>query len=135
MEITINNARRLADIQSDFQNEYPFLKIEFYSKKHGAGAGSNKESTLDANLTIGEVSKKDASGSISIFNDTKVSDLEEAFADTFGLFVQVFRKSNKLWLQTTITDDWSLEKQNATAKEMNTPIIDDSEPSDIREQE
>ena len=41
-----------------------------------------------------------------------VSDLEQKFAELFGLSVQVFRKSANVWLETTVTDGWTLEEQN-----------------------
>ena len=64
----------------------------------------------------------------------KVSELEKAFSDIFGLNVQVFRKSNNMWLQTTITDKWSLEKQNQNGKEMNVPENLSPESDDYNEQ-
>jgi hypothetical protein len=36
------------------------------------------------------------------------------------LSVQVFRKSGKNWLETTASDQWSLEKQNAKGLEETT---------------
>lgn len=67
--------------------------------------------------TIGEVRNKHNSGEVSIHGNQKVSTLESNFHDTFGLNVQVFRKSANLWLQTTVTDEWTLSQQNETAKE------------------
>ena len=48
----------------------------------------------------------------------KVAELENAFAKSFGFAVQVFRKSGNVWLQTTATDDWTLEEQNLKATEI-----------------
>ena len=41
-----------------------------------------------------------------------VGDLEQRFQDVYGLSVQVFRKSGKVWLETTVTDNWTLDEQN-----------------------
>lgn len=49
-----------------------------------------------------------------------VSELEQHFADVYGLSVQVFRKSGEVWLETTTTDNWSLEKQNQEAIDLMT---------------
>ena len=57
-------------------------------------------------------------GTININGLMKVAELESAFFVTFGLAVQVFRKSGKVWLQTTATDDWTLEEQNLKATEI-----------------
>jgi hypothetical protein len=40
-----------------------------------------------------------------------------------------------MWLQTTITDNWSLEKQNQNGKEMNTVDTTLPEENDYHEQE
>lgn len=44
--------------------------------------------------------------------DMTVTDLEQSFNTIYGLGVQVFRKSGKIWLETTVTDGWTLEEQN-----------------------
>ena len=47
-----------------------------------------------------------------------VETLESMFEDEFGLHVQVFRKSGETWLQTSVTDHWTLEKHMKIAQEM-----------------
>ena len=111
-EISIDNETFLKDIQSSFNAYYPYLKIEFYNHAHSQGEGSLKKNTLNSNLTIEAVQKHELSDTIKINGLTKVGDLESAFAKNFGLSVQVFRKSGKLWLQTTATDNWTLAEQN-----------------------
>ena len=46
------------------------------------------------------------------------NELEKIFKDQFGLAVQVFRKSGNLWLETTMTDNWTLQQQNNHGKEI-----------------
>jgi uncharacterized protein (DUF1697 family) len=135
MEITITKSTYLKDIQNVFMNQFPFLKIEFYTQFHKAGAGSTKKEILDTSLSVGNVSTIMKDGSIVIENTTKVAELEKAFQDVCGLSVQVFRKSNNLWLQTTITDNWTLLKQNQNAMEMDIAIEITPAIEDIHEQE
>jgi hypothetical protein len=45
-----------------------------------------------------------------------VAELEQQFSDVYGLSVQIFRHSGKAWLETTVTDKWTLEKQNEQGK-------------------
>jgi hypothetical protein len=58
-------------------------------------------------------------GEIIISKQTLVSDLEHQFENDFGLYVQVFRKSGRIWLETTATDNWTLEQQNEEGKSLN----------------
>jgi hypothetical protein len=99
------------------------------------GEGSLKKQALNNNLTVGETPQFKKDSTIEIDKSMKVSELEKAFANAFGLNIQVFRKSNNMWLQTTITDNWSLEKQNQNGKEMNTVDTTLPEENDYHEQE
>lgn len=112
MEININEKRTILSIQKEFQKKFPFLKLEFFKRRHTKGEGSLKENRINNKSTIAEVQQKKFSGKISISGNMKVSELESAFNKFCGLSVQVFRKSGKVWLQTTATDDWTLDKQN-----------------------
>ena len=136
MKINITKSTKLKEIQDEFQSQFPFLKLEFYSSTHRTGEGSTKKYTLNNNLTVSEVSKKVEDEELSFDKSMSVSKLEEVFSKTFGLNVQVFRKSNNLWLQTTITDNWSLDKQNQNGAEMNIQenILPIREDDDYHEQ-
>jgi len=50
----------------------------------------------------------------------KVIDLEKMFKNRFNLSAQVFRKSGNLWLETTMTDNWTLLQQNNHGREIST---------------
>jgi hypothetical protein len=135
MEIVVNKTKMLKTIQEEFQKCFPFLKLEFYSNSHRVGEGSSKKQALNNNLTVGETPQFKKDSTIEIEKSMKVSELEKAFANAFGLNIQVFRKSNNMWLQTTITDNWSLEKQNQNGKEINTVDTTLPEENDYHEQE
>lgn len=77
-----------------------------------------QKNTLNNERAIGDVRKNNLSGTININGVMKVAELESAFSKTFGLAVQVFRKSVNVWLQTTATDEWTLAAQNQKAMEM-----------------
>ncbi|MEX2596920.1 MAG: hypothetical protein WEC59_08320 [Salibacteraceae bacterium] len=117
-EIKIVDSKTIGEIQNDFQEHFPFLKLAFYKAKHEEGQGSTEKDKLAANLTIGEARNRDNEGELSIHGNQKVSTLEQAFHEIFGLNAQVFRKSKGLWLQTTSTDNWTLSEQNRTAEEL-----------------
>lgn len=134
MEITVNKNKQLKTIQEEFQKCFPFLKLEFYANSHRSSEGSAKKNLLNNNLTVGETPKFNKDNTIRIQKSMKVSELEKAFFEIFGLNVQVFRKSNNLWLQTTITDNWSLEKQNQNGMEMNIVATPSDKGEDFREQ-
>jgi len=108
----ITDEKKLVDIQREFHEKFPFLKLEFYTQPHEAGAGSSNKVLLPALSKIGEVRKVHNSGDLGINGHLKVKSLEQLFHQQYGLNVQVFRRSGELWLQTTSTDDWTLSEQN-----------------------
>jgi hypothetical protein len=112
MQITINDNKKIAAIQEEFNVAFPYLKLEFFSKSHQPGDGSAKKFLKQNNKTLAECRIIHNEGKIKITPKTKVGDLEQQFSTVFGLGVQIFRKSGKVWLETTVTDAWTLEEQN-----------------------
>lgn len=104
----IKDVRTLKDIQEEFSDKFPFLRIEFFT---WIGKTEEKQK-LNPELTIGEVRTIHKEGEVSIHGNLKVRTLEANFRDIYGLSVQVFRLSGNIWLQTTSTDDWTLHEQN-----------------------
>lgn len=112
MKITINDNRKIFAIQKSFTELFPYLKIEFFAKPHKVGGGSSKKTMKVNAKTLGECRTVHNTGTITIVPQMTVADLEQNFSDVYGLSVQVFRKSGKVWLETTVTDNWTLEEQN-----------------------
>ncbi len=109
----------IASLQKEFNSVFPYLKIEFFTQSHEKGKGSPRSQLIDVALNLGAYRKKGKNDvGITIHEDQTVAEVEKLFQDSFGLSVQVFRKSGKLWLETTMTDDWTLKKQNEQGKEL-----------------
>ena len=102
----------LAKLQNEFQAQFNNLKIEFYKASHQVGEGSSVREHLDSNLTLQDCGYANDSSSFEINAEMSVEAFEKEFSEKFNLFVQVFRKSGNLSMQTTSTDHWSLKEQN-----------------------
>jgi hypothetical protein len=112
MLVTINDRRKISAIQEEFNSAFPYLKIEFFSKPHKINGASSKKLVKHNGKTLGECRTLHNTGKIVIKETMTVNDLEQRFSDVYGLSVQVFRKSGRVWLETTVTDGWTLEEQN-----------------------
>jgi hypothetical protein len=108
----ISDRKKLKDIQQEFNEKFPYLKLEFYEGKHQSGMPSPPGNQLDPELTLGQARKLHSEGDLSIDGHLKVATLEDRFWEVYGLNVQVFRLSGNLWLQTSTTDQWTLTEQN-----------------------
>jgi hypothetical protein len=118
MKIDINDKRKIFAIQEEFNTAFPYLKIEFFTKPHQSGGASPKQYMSSSSKTLGECRTVHNNGHISISPEMTVDELEQRFMDVYGLSIQVFRKSGKVWLETSVTDGWTLEKQNTQGKEL-----------------
>jgi hypothetical protein len=118
MKILINDRRKIFSIQKDFNEVFPYLHLEFFSKPHQSNGGSPKKVVKQPSKTLGECRTVHNSGTLTITPHMTVADLEENFRNVYGLSVQVFRQSGKAWLETTITDGWTLEEQNKQGEEL-----------------
>lgn len=112
MKINISDNRKIFSIQEEFNTLFPYLKIEFFSKPHKPGAASAIKLIKPNSSTLGECRILNNKGKITITPNMTVNDLEQHFQKIYGLSIQVFRKSGKVWLETTLTDSWTLEEQN-----------------------
>jgi hypothetical protein len=106
----ISKELKLENIQQQFQSVFPHLKIEFYSRPHKTGEGSEVKTQISNLMKVGEICDLDEV-EIPLKGEMTVKEFESVMEEKFGLHVQVFRKSANLWLQTAATDGWTLDKQ------------------------
>lgn len=111
VKITINDHRKIFAIQQDFNEAFPYLKLEFFKKSNSSG-GQPGMKPVEENKTIAECRTRHNNGTIEINPNMTVADLEHYFADVFGITVNVWRKSGKVWLETSVTEGWTLLEQN-----------------------
>jgi hypothetical protein len=119
MQLSIHGDRLISDVQKEFNSAYPFLKLEFFRN------GQEKQNMYSAIQRISQHHKlkdcwkvKKDNGFVDVDESMTVLELENAFMDEFGLSVQVFRKSGNIWLETTMTDHWTLKRQSDHGREI-----------------
>ena len=111
--LQIETGKQVKQIQAAFNTRYPYLKIEML-RRHGSKAEAMKEN---------DVITKVPAATISVDNQQTVARLEQEFLEKAGLRVKVYRRFCNVWIETTLTDDWTLEQQNTEGKllsELNT---------------
>lgn len=118
MEISITDNRNLKDIQEDFQKAYPFLKLEFYKNTAKRSGIPGRVLPLAGRTPIGLARHIHTEGTINASSSRSVEELENEFQSRFGLCVHIFRKSGRIWIETTLTHHWSLLRQNYEGQQM-----------------
>ena len=122
MMIQITTDRLIEDVQKDFSYVFPYLKIEFFRKGTRYRQNKDKTISLPVTQTIGSVFKNNRKGNVDITPVMTVRELERNCDDQFGIMVQLYRRSGTLWLETSMTDTWTMEQQNDRGSEISSLI-------------
>ena len=129
MKMHIHPDDTLELVQRSFSAAFPFLKLEFFTRPHDKGRPTEKQFMLNTKRTIDSCNPKLTDATVMIPTAMTVQELESVFQERLGLYIQVFRKSGRVWLETTATDDWSLFKQNEEGQELS--VQDNSTSEDL----
>src|SRR6476620_243059 len=106
MMLQIETGKQVKQIQAAFNTCYPYLKIEML-RRHGSKAEAMKENAF--------ITKVPAT-SISMGDQQTVARLKQEFLEKAELKVKVYRRFCNVWIETTLTNDWTLEQQNTEGK-------------------
>ena len=118
MTMNITPERLIKDIQQEFSLFFPFLRIEFLRKPHPFMDSNHKVCTLPNEFIIGHAAKHSVEKNIEITSSMTVRELEESCERNFGVYVKFYRKSGGLWLEVTMTDNWTMKQQNDLGSEI-----------------
>lgn len=116
MEIYISEEATIASIQRDFREAYPLLQLAFYQQPHEIGEHCCPQEKIPAEMPIEDIRMMHTFGWIDISKHRTAAEIEQDFRRLFGLNVQVMRRSGDMWVQTTKTDCWTLQRLNDEAK-------------------
>ena len=131
MYLHIAPNRVIGEIQKEFNEAFPFLKLEFFKTRSFSRSDFMANQIIPSHRKIGDGQLAITDGDIEIAGEMKVKDLEKIFKDQFSLAAQVFRKSGNLWLETTMTDNWTLQQQNDHGREISTVKNTKDKPEDF----
>ena len=76
--------------------------------------------------TIADYGTNDAKTEIIITPQMTVSHLEQSFNTEYGISVKVYRNSCRVWLETTVTECWTLEEQNRQGEALSGKISENN---------
>jgi hypothetical protein len=109
--IVVNDKNTIFMIQEEFNQLFPYLKIDFFPTANKQHAITNKF-TREFKGPLSAYRVSDNNEQLVITSGMSVTTLEEKFREIYDLKAQILRKSGKTWLETTVTDAWTLNEQN-----------------------
>ncbi|WP_317897603.1 hypothetical protein [Aurantibacillus circumpalustris] len=107
---------KLSVIQKQFNDRFPFLKLDFFQQVSKSFPTNTKPISLNDNFLI--QSFPDNNIRFLINEHMSVIFIEHLFLQHFGISVQVLRKSGNTWLQVKLTNHWTLRRQNDEGEEL-----------------
>lgn len=118
MELFITDSKTISQIQKEFSDEFPYLKLEFVELPVRIEKIHAKFKIHSADKKLLAIRKMRNEGTITLTGSVTVKELETIFWESYGLAVQIFRKSGNVWIETSLTDLWTLDRQNREGMEM-----------------
>lgn len=115
MQLHISPGMLISEVQKQFNSFFPFLKIEFFKPQKLKSTKLHAHNIITANKPLLSSPKNIK---LNFNEQMKVKDLEKLLEENLAVPAQIFRKSGTLWLETTMTDDWTLQQQNDHGKEL-----------------
>ena len=116
MKLQIQDDMTVAALQAEFNAMFPFLKLEVKSEL--AKAGVHKSTLLRYCRRV------HTNGEFEVLPQEPLVEFIARLKQEFDLHVEVFRNCGKLWIATTLSNAWTLERQNNEGFEINSYMND-----------
>ncbi len=117
MQIKIEAGKTFGKVQEEFTQTFPYLKIDLVStgivSKEICLTKENGHSQENGHNKVA-----DNSSFIILSDNTTVKEIVYQFKELFNLSVKVQRKSDGHWVETMLTENWTLTKQNMEGKSL-----------------
>jgi hypothetical protein len=112
--MTVTNYTTVNELMCQFSEHFPFLRLALYEGKDAKKRhASEKENVL----------KNSANNVIVNFDSSmKVREFIDQLENLIGWKVQILRSSGKLYIETSVTDHWTLERQNQEGAELSSNL-------------
>lgn len=125
MHLLFSPQATVNEVKQQFRALFPYLKIEFFDLAHQNNEGSSSKHIINGDMLLGSLNSSIPIEQLQLNPLMLVSELESSVKVLFSLNIQVFRRSNSVWLETTQTDNWTLAKQNIAGQESLSPLAVD----------
>ena len=108
MEIIIDKEMTVRELTRVFSKVYTFLKIEVFYR--------GNEVSYDSFHILNEISNMKSPQNIVILPTLTICQIEQMFWEELGIQIEIFCKVGNSWLPTSLTNNWTLERQNQIAQ-------------------
>ncbi len=118
MTIQITSDSLVSDLQEEFRERFPFLKIAFFATAEWINNHKQKSNKLVPGTRLGDVISGRENNRVQIFPSMTVQALEVICEEQLGIFVQLSRKFGNSWMEISMTNAWTIQQQNERGREI-----------------
>lgn len=111
MKLQIKDDITVAALQAEFNAIFPFLRLEVKPCLTRIEDASE--------LLLKQCRRQHNDGEFELNEDERLIDFVGRLKNEFGLVVEVYRNCGKLWIATTLSNTWTLQRQNNEGFEIN----------------
>jgi hypothetical protein len=133
MQIIIDDTKNVQTLQSEFNQMCPyrrFLLVKMQPGQESRKIGQDQPQPTQ-NTTLLEYKINNDKTPFFIYPEMTVAELEQQFNNLYGLEPIILRKSGNVWIETSITDDWTLEEQNTQGELITQQINERQKPPNM----
>jgi hypothetical protein len=120
VKLYISPSKYIYELQHEFNHVFPFLRLEFF-RMHRIEAAAEAMQVVTKTSLLRAAGVRNC-GYVVINAETTVAELTAALKENYGLIAQVVRQSGTVWLETTMTEDWTLIRQNEHGHELSSTL-------------
>jgi hypothetical protein len=120
MLIHIRDNFQVSDLKDRFEKCFQELTIEFFF---------STKNTLDAvslagkNQRIGDIRRLHVEGDLAIKSWYTVSQVKQEFSDKYGLNIEIYRKENNAWVNSSRMEDLTLRELGEISRRHAMPAL------------
>ena len=119
--LVITGESLLKDIADAFSRWYPYLAMEFFLTDHGSVPHQATRTRQDTDVKVFAGISRIYTLELGVLRI--VSSVAQEVSALTGLHVRICRKSGRVWNAVSLTDGWTLDRQN-TAGEMISKLME-----------
>ena len=116
MLLKIFDRIKIDELQDKFNECFPYLRLEFYSRPHKWQEETDKDYLVQSGSVLEDIRKIHDSGLMNIKSWDQTGKVEQEFQKIYGLNVQIFRLHKNQWIHTSDSDGLTLQEQSELSK-------------------
>lgn len=112
MYLHIHDNRTLKELQDDFASVFPYLRLEFLSKRPRSTQRISGHNLLNPFLQVVTIRRQHRNGAIEIEEHMRAKTVEQLLKKEYGLPAEILHYTKAGWLQTDVADAATLQELN-----------------------